>query len=154
MENNVYEAPESDVSVDESVAVIQIYSPTQVACGAFVGGPVGLIYFLMSNFDSLGKYTAKNKVFYAGIALLIILTAVFIVLPENFPSFPFTVGYIVAARYIADNHQLKKNEIDESDKYDFQSGWKVFGISLLCALGSILLIGGPLVALAMLGVTE
>ncbi len=154
MENNVYAAPESNVNRGDSASVVEVYSPTQVACGAFVGGPVGLTYFLMSNFDSLGNYTAKTKALYSGIALLVVLMCLLPFLPDNFPNLPFTIGYVIAARYVAENYQIKKSEINASEVYDFRSNWKVFGVSLLCAIGSMILIAGPLIGLAMLGVIE
>ncbi|WP_221932910.1 hypothetical protein [Thalassotalea sp. PS06] len=152
MENNVYAAPDSDVNVQSNSDVNKIYSPTQVAVGTFLGGPVGLMYFLMSNFGTLQKHDSKQKTLYAGIGLIVLLLLTMPFLPDDFPSLPFTVAYVIIARYVADNQQMKKQEIVESDNYVFQSNWKVLGMGLLSIVGSMLAILGPLLVLEFTGV--
>lgn len=46
--------------VNEKGNKAKIYSPTQVLCGTIIGGPVGLIYFLHSNFLTLGNDKLKR----------------------------------------------------------------------------------------------
>jgi hypothetical protein len=73
-------------------------------------------------------------------------------LPEKFPSAPFTITYVIAAHHIAKQYQVTKQGIIDSPQYDFHSNWRVFGIGVLCLVGSALLIGGPIVILAVLGI--
>ncbi|MPW29178.1 hypothetical protein F9L16_09225 [Agarivorans sp. B2Z047] len=136
---------------DEAIE-IAIYSPTQAACGALLGGPIGLIYFLMANFGALENDNARRKTLYSGIVLIIAQLFLLPILPENFPSTPFAVVYIITARMIAEKYQLTKSDIADSEQYRFHSNWKVFGLSLLCLLGSMAVIMIPLAVLDMLGV--
>lgn len=152
MENNVYATPESDVDAKlASASRIRMYSPNQIAC-ATLGGPVGLIYFLMANFETLKKEELRKKTLHLGIALIVALLVILPFVPENFPSITFTVFYIVIAYFVAENCQMKKKEIIESEVYDFYSNWRVLGLALLCMLGSIVVIAGPLMLLGLLGV--
>lgn len=131
-----------------------LYSPLQVAAGAFVGGPVGLAYFLWSNFRALGKHDAARWTAIAGALLMVLLCLLLPVLPERMPSWPVTLLYMVTGRYVAERFQLTKDAIAVSADHDFQSSWKVFGIGVLCLIASLVLLIGPLVALAMLGVWD
>jgi hypothetical protein len=151
MPHNPYVAPRSNVS-GPSDRQIQLYSPTQAACGALLGGPVGLIYFLHANFNALGNDRLKKKTLVFGAAFILSLLVIFPMLPEEFPSAPFTILYVIATRHIAERHQVTKQRIIDSPEYDFYSNWRVFGVGILCFVGSALLIGGPIFILAALGI--
>jgi hypothetical protein len=151
MSHNPYTATNSAIS--QTVAgQVQLYSPAQAACGALLGGPVGLIYFLYANFNALeNSRMQKNTLFYGAIlvlALLIILP----LLPEKFPSAPFTIAYVLAARHVAERHQVTKQGIIDSPQYEFYSNWRVVGFGILCLLGSSVVILGPILALSLAGV--
>jgi hypothetical protein len=120
----------------------------QAAIGSLLGGPVGLIYFLRQNFMALGNTAAARKTLIFGVVLIIALIVVLPLLPENFPSTPFNLMYIFVARGVADKYQLSKQGIIDSADYRFQSSWKVFGMGLLCLLGSAVAIIGPSLLLA------
>lgn len=154
MEGNIYATPKSSITNAASdTAVKLIYSPTQVACGT-IGGPVGLMYFLMSNFDTLGKNSSKTKTLIIGIASIIVLVIATPLLPENFPGTPFTVAYILIARMVAEKYQMTKADIIDSDSFDFHSNWRVFGYGILCLFGSLIAFSVPLFALILTGVWQ
>jgi hypothetical protein len=152
MSHNPYMPPRSDVSVD-STDNIHLYSPKQAACGALIGGPVGLIYFLRSNFENLGNGRSATNTLIYGVILIVALLIILPLLPDKFPSAPFSVAYIVAARNIAEKYQISKQGIMDSDRYEFHSNWRVVGYGILCFLGSVIVIAGPLAALHSLGFT-
>jgi len=151
--NNPYAAPNSDVS-GALGAMIPLYSPLQAAAGAFLGGPVGLIYFIHANFAALGNEEHKKKTLIYGGMLLVALLVILPLLPEWFPSLPFTIAYVIAARYVVDNYQVSKQGIIDSPQYDFHSNWRVVGFSLLCMVGSMLAIFAPLFLLAEAGLLD
>jgi len=152
MESNVYATPKSDIeNTSINLTDVKVYSPTQIACGALVGGPIGLIYFLMTNFSLLNDDVGKRNVLYAGIAFIIALLFILPMLPDDFPNSPFTVAYVVVARLVAEKYQMTKKAIIESEQHQFQSSWKAFGISLICLLGSALVVLVPLLILDTLG---
>lgn len=154
MEDTSSNTTSFDSNAVEHMLAKKMYSPVQVGVGSFLGGPVAVIYFLMSNFDTLDKTEAKNKVLSFGIVGLIGLICLFLLLPENFPSIPFTIAYVLIGKYVAENYQLKKNEIEASSEYDFHSNWRVFWASLICVAGSFLVVAGPLLVLAQMGVVN
>ncbi len=152
MESNVYATPKSDIeNTSINLTDVKVYSPTQIACGALVGGPIGLIYFLMTNFSLLNDDVGKRNVLYAGIAFIIALLFILPMLPDDFPNSPFTVAYVVVARLVAEKYQMTKKAIIESEQHQFQSSWKAFGISLICLLGSALVVLVPLLILDTFG---
>lgn len=154
MAENPYAAPSAaiqNVPYRSATGPIRLYSPTQVACGT-IGGPVGLIYFLKANFSALGNdRLARNTVLY-GVLLMLALLATLPFLPDKFPNSPFTIAYILTARYVATKYQMTKQAIAESPDHDFHSNWRVLGIGLLCLVASVIVIVGPYVLLEFFGV--
>lgn len=152
MTTNPYATPGATLS--EPTATVRLYSPVQAACGAALGGPVGLIYFLHSNFRTLGNAAAGRQTVLYGALLVVALVVVLPLLPENFPSLPFTLAYVLAARHVAERYQMSKQGILESAQHDFHSNWRVAGLGLLCLLGSAVAVILPLMALGMLGIVK
>jgi hypothetical protein len=151
MSHNPYATPKSNIS-DPSGSPIKLYSPAQAACGALLGGPVGLIHFLYANFNALGNDRLKKKTLVFGAVFILLLLLTLHILPEEIPSAPFTIAYVLAAKYIAERYQVTKQGIMDSPQYDFHSNGRVWGIGFLCLIGSVLIIGGLAVILSELGV--
>lgn len=153
MTENTYDSVIDNNQVSENENKTKIYSPAQVACGT-IGGPVGLIYFLHSNFSTLGNDRhKKNTLIYGGLFLLVLIIALPF-LPDEIPSTPFTILYIVTAKLIAEKYQMTKLAIIDSDDFEFHSNWRVFLFGLFCLIASVLVVVGPLLILSMLGVWE
>lgn len=150
MTDNPYAAPQSDISAD--AGTVPIYSPNQVAAGAFIGGPVGLIYFLWENFVTLGHAQQARKSLIWGAVLIVALLLILPWLPDKFPGIAFMLVYMAAGRQLANNQQLTKRAIDDSPRYMYESNWRVFGKGLLCMLGSFIVVVTPLWLLATMGV--
>ena len=151
MSHSPYSPPAASLAFAPSKPV-PLYSPTQAAMGALLGGPVGLVYFLRSNFVALGNLSAARKCLWAGALIVVALVVILPLLPEKFPSSPFNLAYIFAARGVTERFQLNKAAIASSPEYAFQSNWRVFGLGLLCLVGSVVAIGGPIMALTLAGV--
>jgi hypothetical protein len=153
MNENPYAAPGSVITATPRTGEsIRLYSPTQVACGTLISEPIGLIYFLSVNFSALKNDRLQKKTYIYGALLIIGLLILLPFLPNKFPGSPFTIAYMYIARHIAQTYQMAKQAITDSAQYDFQSNWRVFGFGLLCLVGSIIVILGPLMLLAALGV--
>ena len=131
-----------------------LYSPTQAAFGAFLGGPVGLIYFLHHNFVVLEDIAAARKCLIYGVLLILALLVLLSIFPDRFPSTPFTIFYIVVARFVAEKFQLTKQAIADSPDYTFKSNGNVFGMGLACLVGSVIVIVGPIFLLISLGLVR
>lgn len=91
MTDNSCAAPQADISAD--AGTVPIYSPNQVAAGAFIGGgPVGLIYFLRENFVTSGNAKEARKSLIWGAVLIGALLLILPWLPDTFPGIAFTVA--------------------------------------------------------------
>lgn len=145
------EITSGEYNASRKEAPVRIYSPRQVACGT-IGGPVGLMYFLMANFDALGQPSRKNRVLNLGILFILALIIILPLLPEDMSSVPFTTAYIAIAYYVAERYQMNKQQIKTSEDYEFHSNWRVLGLGLLCLVGSVIAIMGPLMLLVMTGI--
>ena len=141
-----YSPPVSSVA-DQTPHGGALYSPTQAACGAALGGPVAVAYFLWANFRALGKHAAAIRTIWLGVAGVLGVLVLVLVLPERFPSSPFTIAYVVVARQVATQMQMTKQAISASPVYRFHSNWRVLGLAVLCLAGSaVCLIGGAVAA--------
>lgn len=137
--------------IEEQKLPTKIYSPNQVACGT-LGGPVGLVYFLYANFQTLNQEEMKKKALLWGSIFIAVLVFCLPFIPEEIPSSAFTAVYIVLGKMTAENYQMKKEDIIASEDYEFHSNWRVFGLSILCLIGSIVVIFIPLFIMAMAGI--
>ena len=120
----------------------KIYSPNQVFAGTVLGGSLAAIYFLTSNFDTLGKSELSKKTLFAGVIIIISLMVLILAIPENAPKQLFQLIHFfngVLAYLIAKKYQLTAEKISESKEYDSQSFWKVFGMSAIWGLVFIII---------------
>jgi hypothetical protein len=153
MSDNTYAAPPAALEQAAS-PTIALYSPMQASTGALLGGPVGLIYFLYRNFEALGKKSEARTALILGAVLIVALWVILPFLPQKMSGIPFTVAYMVTARQVVEKYQLTKQAIASSAQYTFKSNWNVFGMGLLCLLGSAVFIIGPYMVLYALGVLK
>lgn len=105
----------------------KMYSPVQVGVGTFLGGPIAAIYFLKTNFDTLGKATLSKKTLQIGVMLTFVLILAMPFIPDSVPNNIIPIMYLIPVIMIVKNHQLTKEQILNSDEYSFQSNWKVVG---------------------------
>jgi len=112
---------------------IKIYSPIQVALGAFFGGPVALVFVLWRNFKALGNKAGARKALLGGLLFIAAILMSIPFLPEKFPNFVLPIAYSFAAKLIAETYQLSKAAIAASETYTFQLAWNVVGI-IVCSL--------------------
>lgn len=142
MSDNPYAPRRADPAITTTAG--PIYSPNQVAVGALLGGPVGLIHFLRTNFLNLNNDGLAKKSLIFGAALIVVLLLVLPLLPEKFPSLPFSVAYAVIGQQVATRYQLTRTAIASSPDYVLQSNWRVLGRGLLCLFGSMVVIFTPI----------
>lgn len=114
--------------------MIKMYSPNQISLGTYLGGPFAAIYFLKRNFDALNKEDLSKKTMQIGILFSIIILATMPFIPENTPNLLIPMLYLIPVIIVVGKHQMKKEEIIESSEHDFQSNWKVFGMSIVWLL--------------------
>lgn len=112
----------------------KVYSPIQIGVGTYLGGPFAAIYFLKGNFDTLGKKELSKKTLQIGLAVSLLIIAITPFVPEGTPNILIPMLYLIPVIMVVKNHQMTKEEIINSDDYEFQSSWKVFGMSIVWLL--------------------
>ncbi|MCG6118843.1 MAG: hypothetical protein MEQ07_11740 [Aquimonas sp.] len=148
MSNNPYATPRAR-SLDTPQAGGLLYSPTQVALGTFVGGVCGLVYFLRANFLALGNHEAARNTLLGGAAALVLLALIATLVPGG-GGVGVALALVLFARWVAESHQMSKQAIDASGDFDFQSGWRVFGMALACMVASFALVFALILAFGLL----
>ena len=117
-----------------------MYSPTQAASGAALGGPIGVVYFLWANFKNLGRARAAKITVWSGLAGTILVLILALTVPDNTSSAPFTLAYILIARSVSSRWQMSKEAIASSSNHHFHSNWRVFWMGMACLLVTVILL--------------
>ncbi|MDF1821540.1 MAG: hypothetical protein P1U64_08205 [Alcanivoracaceae bacterium] len=132
MNRNAYDAPQAEIDSSPNAEVTaSVYSPMQIGLGTFIGGPFAAVYFLKANFDALQMYRLSRMALTVGGLFILCFSFLVVYLPEDFPNNVIPVLYLVPTVWLANKTQPSKQDVLESENLDFQSGWKVFGISIL-----------------------
>ncbi len=152
---DIYKAPESDLSdgvESNSTQQIKLYTPNQVAGGTFLGGPIGLIYFLSKNFNALSNSKGKTKAILFGSLFMFFAAVIVPAFNLKIPSSILIIVPIIVARYVAENFQMTKNKIINYDEYVPYSTWRVILNGIMCLIVSFVIITGVIIALDKLGI--
>ena len=118
----------------------KVLSPAQIAIVSFWGGPIATVYYLRKNYLATGNKELAQKALLYGTLFIIFMLGLLPFLPEKFPNTALPLANCLAARMIAETTQLKKEQIEGSEEYTFESNWKIFGVGILTmSIFSILL---------------
>jgi len=137
-----------------SMNKIKLYSPNQVGCAAFFGGPFAAVFVLWRNFCALGKGVAARQTLIWGALFSLALLLVVPFLPDKFPNLAMPIAYTLAARLSADKYQLSKLAIQESEHYAFQSNWNVSGIIFAMFIAFMIIVFSWVFALVSYGIIK
>ncbi|MDO6708379.1 hypothetical protein [Photobacterium sp. 1_MG-2023] len=107
-----------------------LFSPGQVAAGTFIGGPLAAIFLLKKNFEAIDAQKSAKNIVSLGCLLVVLFSFIVVLLPENFPGLIVPILMTIAAYHYTKNHFPLKEDIQNSETYQLQSGWFVFGISI------------------------
>lgn len=148
MSENPYAAPRASVAdiAAQGGEKVKLYSPNQVGVGAFLGGPVAAVYMLAVNFRALNRGLAENRTWRWGALIVLATTVGVCLLPDEIPSFPINIVWVLIAGHIAGRAQMGKSAIAASERHVFQSNWRVLGISILAGIATL----GLILPIAML----
>jgi hypothetical protein len=129
----------------------KLYTPAQIRVGSFLGGPIAAAYLLRSNFRALDRGPEARTTVVCGVAFVACLMALLPFVPDRFPNYVIPLLYSIAAGFVADKWQLRKQAILDSGKYQIQSNWRVFGMALLFMIAFMLIIVLEIICLVALG---
>jgi hypothetical protein len=142
MTHDPYLAPAAPLA-DRSHLPVAMYTPGQVGAGAFLGGPVALLYFVRSNFLALGDEVAARRTLLFGGLFAVAFFGVLMLLPDGVPNATTSVALMLAGYTYAERAQMTRQAIVASPGHFAHSGWLVFGMSLLCLAATLAMIAVP-----------
>ena len=116
-------------------ASVPLYSPAQAAWGTMWGGPAVVVYFLYRNYIALGDVAgARKTLVYGGLVTLAYFGFLAMLPVHALPAAPVLAVSWFVTRGLVESLQLSKAAIIASPGYTFQPGWRVLGMSTVCAL--------------------
>lgn len=155
MSRNPYAPPKSEVggpNVGSAASgvplpVDQMYSPNQIAAGAFLGSPLAAGWLAAHNFRVMRQPQEAGRALGLGIVTTLIAILIAAYLPDGFPSVVLPVAYCVVVYQLAEKRFKSVIEAHRAAGGTMRSTWRVVGIGLLCALILIAVIFGILMSL-------
>lgn len=112
------------------IMATKLYSPRQATLASFIGGPFAAVYILRENFTALEQPARSRAALLWGGGFILALFAILPFLPAEFPNLVLPIAYSVTVGELVKIYQLSKDKIQQSDVYQFQSNWRVAGVSV------------------------
>jgi hypothetical protein len=131
----------------------KLFSPNQILACACFGGPMAMVYALWKNFQVLERPGDMQHMLFWGSLFIVALLLFSPVIPD-WAEVVIPVAYSFAARSIAENHQMSKQDIRASAQYEFQPILNVVVVCIVYFVIFVLLTFGLIFALISAGVIE
>jgi hypothetical protein len=131
----------------------KLFSPNQILACAFFGGPMAMVYALWKNFQVLDRPRDMQHMLFWGSLFIVGLLLFSPVIPD-WAEVVIPIAYSFAARSIAENHQMPKQDIRDSAQYDFQPILNVVVICIVFFVAFVLVTFALIFALISAGVIE
>lgn len=155
MSHNPYAPPKADVGGPTAAAaaagvpapVEQLYSPNQIAIGAFLGSPLAAGWLAAHNYRAMRQPQDAGRALGLGIIATIVVMALAYYLPESVPSVVLPIAYCVGIYQLADSKFKAVIAAHRTAGGTMRSSWRVVGIGLLCALVVVAVMFGILLQL-------
>jgi hypothetical protein len=155
MSRNPYAPPKSEVGGPNAgsgasgvpLPVDQMYSPNQIAAGAFLGSPLAAGWLAAHNFRVMRQPQEAGRAMGLGLVTTLIAILIAAYLPDGFPSVVLPVAYCVLVYQLADRRFKPVIAAHLAAGGTMRSTWRVVGIGLLCALILVTVIIGIMLPL-------
>jgi hypothetical protein len=98
---------------------------------SFLGGPLAMVYVLWKNFQTLGNPHGMRQILVWGAIFIIGLMLFSPLLPNSWLDFVIPFAYPLAAWSLAENFQMSKQAIADSQAYEFQTIGNVIAVSII-----------------------
>jgi hypothetical protein len=131
----------------------KLFTPNQIFACTFFGGPMAMIYALWKNFQVLERPRDAQQILFWG-SLFVVTLLLFAPFIPDWAEIAIPIGYSVAARSIAANHQMRKDDILVSQAYARQPIVNVAAIAIVFFLGFVLITFAFIFVLVSTGVLE
>jgi hypothetical protein len=104
---------------------------------SFLGGPMAMVYVLWKNFQTLGNPHGMQQILIWGSIFIIALMLFSPLLPNSWLDYVIPFAYPLAALSLAENFQMSKQAIADSQTYEFQTIGNVIAVSILFLLAML-----------------
>ena len=131
----------------------KLFTPNQIFACTFFGGPMAMIYALWKNFQELERPRDAQQILFWG-ALFVVALLLFSPFILDWAEIAIPIGYSIAARSIAANHQMRKEDILNSQTYEPQPIVNVAAIAIVFFLAFVFVTFSFIFALVAAGVIE
>lgn len=130
-----------------------VYSPTQAALGAFLGGPFASLYFLKTNFEVLKSEKSKKNTIALGSIIIFSLLLILPFLPDNFPNIVIPLLTVTITKALVEKFQFTKEDIEISEGLKYQSNWGILWTSIICLVLLLIAVTVFILIIEILGVS-
>ena len=90
-----------------------------------------MVYALWKNFQTLEDAYGMHQMLFWGSAFVFILVVFAPLMPTSWPDYVLPFAYSLAARSLAEQHQMTKQAIATSEAYEFQTVLNVIAVSIV-----------------------
>jgi hypothetical protein len=104
---------------------------------SFLGGPMAMVYVLWKNFQTLENPHGMQQILIWGSIFIIALMLFSPLLPNSWLDYVIPFAYPLAALSLAENFQMSKQAIADSQSYEFQTIGNVIAVSILFLLAML-----------------
>lgn len=155
MSRNPYAPPRSDVggpNVGSAASgvplpVDQLYSPNQIAAGAFLGSLLAAGWLAAHNFRVMRQPQEAGRVLGLGIVATLIALLIAAYLLDGFSIVLLPVAHCVVAYLLSERQFKSVIAVHRAAGGTIRSSWRVVGIGSLCALILVTVASGILPSL-------
>jgi len=92
---------------------------------------MAMVYVLWKNFQTLENPHGMHQILFWGSIFIIALMLFSPLLPNSWLDFVIPFAYPLAAWSLAENFQMSKQAIRDSQSYEFQPTWNVIAVSIV-----------------------
>lgn len=124
---------------------VALYTSKHVALATFLGTPVAGAVLMALNENRVGRAGAAIKTLLAGLVATGFLLTLGLVLPDNVPTFPISIGSLFVMSAIAKSRQAGFVAQHFAAGGKQGSGWAAAGIGLLSLLVVLVPLAGVLI---------
>ena len=118
-----------------AVPTRKVYKEATIAIAAFMAGPLAGGVLMAENFRSLGKSkAATTAIVLSFLFTVLIFLSVLVPATENIPTFLYSILYAIVASLVTRRFQKKEIEAHIAQGGLLHSGWRAFGISIICLI--------------------
>ncbi len=142
MSRNPYAPPRSEVGGPQvgsaasgvTLPVDQMYSPSQIAAGAFLGSPLAAGWLAAHNFRVMRQPAEAGRALGMGVVATLIAILIAAYLLDGFLIVLLPVAYCVLTYLLSERQFKSVIAAHRAAGGAMRSSWRVAGIGLLCAL--------------------